>query len=536
MIVFKHIPKQVLFASIFLTLFFINGQAQKLHSQSKEMNERYFAFISDTHMGMGEKNGKWSRTEDFRWPIALKKLLDKLHQLGKGNVDLILVGDILELWQAPSDIDCNRNGDADFGCTIEEAKELTRRVLKAHKESFEALKQFSQKGNNHIYFIPGNHDAALTHKAVWHEVSDVLDAKSGRITWVKNGIWQSPDKLIIAEHGQQIGSDVNRFDDWPITYDKTIKRFIRPFGEQGVQKLFNEQEAQFPIIDNLSPEIQGAWLRAKDRGVWGSAKDLARLSWFLIIQTSIDQKVDLTGKNDKEQGLTKKLTSFEINEARDLGFTLIANALPLDDPLRHDLLSEEVDEKIKKLQSELTKQVKELPDEAIQTLCAYLVLRASKKLCGSGSLGKAGAKSILEIFMAENAIMSDHLSKRKKRYPDFVAFIYGHTHKFEIGHSVKLKDDVSETITVFNSGAFQRVIDFKNYKNRMRSEYPGKELQEGLSLLKHNKDLLPCYTVIHGPHKFGDKNIRFETKFWIMPEDEKAEGIFRSVGTHRCEW
>jgi hypothetical protein len=33
---------------------------------------------------------------------------------------------------------------------------------------------------------------------------------------VTRGFWMSPDGRIVAEHGHQVGNDVNRYDRWPV--------------------------------------------------------------------------------------------------------------------------------------------------------------------------------------------------------------------------------------------------------------------------------------------------------------------------------
>jgi hypothetical protein len=68
---------------------------------------------------------------------------------------------------------------------------------------------------------------------------------------VSSGIWTSNDGRIIAEHGHQIGSDVNRYESWPEIVQRVdgIDYVIRPWGERFVQQLFNAEEARYPITD-----------------------------------------------------------------------------------------------------------------------------------------------------------------------------------------------------------------------------------------------------------------------------------------------
>src|SRR5262249_50689760 len=63
---------------------------------------RMIVFISDLHFGLGRRSdGSWSPKEDFRWPGALKGFLDEMGRRGNDRVDLVIVGDFLELWQPP---------------------------------------------------------------------------------------------------------------------------------------------------------------------------------------------------------------------------------------------------------------------------------------------------------------------------------------------------------------------------------------------------------------------------------------------------
>src|SRR5207253_2977251 len=57
------------------------------------------AFISDLHLGLGKQpDGRWWPKKDFRWTNALFGFLDELSKWGEDRVDLVIVGDFLELW------------------------------------------------------------------------------------------------------------------------------------------------------------------------------------------------------------------------------------------------------------------------------------------------------------------------------------------------------------------------------------------------------------------------------------------------------
>lgn len=140
-------------------------------------------------------------------------------------------------------------------------QEIVDAVVKAHPDALTSLRNLSQDGDNRLHIVPGNHDSALLLKPIWQPVGDALQADRGRINLVTSGIWVSPDGGVVAEHGHQIGSDVNRYDHWPnITRRrKTTSYITRPWGKYFVQNIFNEVEGEeYAIIDNISPETAGA--------------------------------------------------------------------------------------------------------------------------------------------------------------------------------------------------------------------------------------------------------------------------------------
>ena len=100
---------------------------------------RTIVFISDLHLGLGkDANGKWFPTEDFRWPNAFKGFLNHISEVGNGAVDLVIVGDFLELWQPPANVPCKGPND-DYGCSLSEIKATVRAVIAGHQDE---LKNF----------------------------------------------------------------------------------------------------------------------------------------------------------------------------------------------------------------------------------------------------------------------------------------------------------------------------------------------------------------------------------------------------------
>src|SRR5947199_6989910 len=83
---------------------------------------RPIVVISDLHFGVGKSGEEWDRLEDFRWNTALRGFLDKVSTRFGNAVDLVVAGDLLELWQHPK-ICCQGCG-ADLGCRVTDIEKI----------------------------------------------------------------------------------------------------------------------------------------------------------------------------------------------------------------------------------------------------------------------------------------------------------------------------------------------------------------------------------------------------------------------------
>jgi UDP-2,3-diacylglucosamine pyrophosphatase LpxH len=478
-----------------------------------ESKGRYLAFISDLHVGLGDIDGKWHPYEDFRWPDALKGLLNEIQLRGRGRVDLVIVGDFLELWQLPDHISCKGNG-SDLGCTVEEMVEVAQLVIDGHKEIFTALRSFSQRDDNRIHILPGNHDAAMLLPDVWKLVGDELGAESGRIRLESDGFFVSGDGFIVAEHGNQILGDANRYPSWPEVLDAPTQLVRRPVGEILVQQLFNDIERDYPIIDNLSPEWAGAWYRARDRGFWRSAGDFAHFLILASFEISNSHRINLLGKNEGAPS-----GDWNIKYARRLGYKLFAYSLPKGDTLRKSLLGTTPESGIEELRKNLTKLIRDenvVPDAQVMDFCDLIAVNSDDHRCRDPKLGQP-----LKMIPGARAwLMREHLINRREKFPQMTFFVYGHTHGCEVGHAVALKG--SDRATVHNTGAFQRLIDRAEYLKKLHQEHPGVSPSEGLSKLTLEDDFEPSYTVVLAPWTSNAYN-KPKTWRWLMPEGKKGK-------------
>jgi UDP-2,3-diacylglucosamine pyrophosphatase LpxH len=497
-----------------------NGPAvARVLYQAPAASPRHSVFISDLHFGVGKQaGGAWDPTEDFRWPTALEGFLNKITEDGQQRVDLVIVGDFLELWQPPAGIKCDGAG-ADLGCTIDEMAALVEKVAAEHAADLAILRAFAERGENRLHIIVGNHDSTLRYAAIWNALGAALNAGSGRINLVTEGAWISADGRILAEHGNQIGQDVNKYATWP-----TISRhvggkdyIVRPWGELFVQRLFNDQEKTYSIIDNLSPETAGARYRAADRGLWGSASDVARLLSFNLLETSLRQKSVMLGKPPAGK------VNWDIGIARAKGAMLFLYALPKEDPLRQQLSSNDDDAKaIKAELAKLANDKERLPDAEVQQLCDMIAVNEKDQICWDMQLG-----SLAEHFLSSKSkVMAKHLAARQADYKSMRVFIYGHTHQFEEPWRVEVEGS-PVTITIANTGAFQRLIDDAGFLRRLGGR-PPEEALRSMSL----EELPPCYTAVVVSAPASGQLPVPKTVAWHMPED--GAGSFTTPDDPKC--
>lgn len=461
--------------------------------------ERTTVFISDTHFGVGkDATGHWDPTEDFRWPGALHGFLDYLAQQYPGPVDLVILGDFLELWQPPTSIPCIGNGP-NLGCTVDEAAAIATLVVREHAQELQQLKAFSQRGDNRLYVVPGNHDSALLEPSVRAPLSQALDPASGRVVFRDDGLWTSADGTVLAEHGHQIGADLNRFDQWPVvaTVADGQRYMIQPWGEQFVQRLFNATEREYPIIDNVSPESVGAKYRFANRGVAGTAADLARFIAFNLFETSVIQKIHVLGDDDEHY----PQPAWDIAFARSQGYKLFSDSLAADDPFRGRILEQGGDGDA--LRAQLTGLARQLSDEDIEQLCAHLAARNGSTSC----LHKVQGAVIQTVINTKRGVLRAHLRGRLQSHPKVIYFVYAHTHQLEEPWAVELSG--ARKVMIANTGAFQRTIDEASFKALLAA----KGVSEDVALKKIALEDLPaCYTFV------SIANGRMQTLRWSQTE------------------
>jgi UDP-2,3-diacylglucosamine pyrophosphatase LpxH len=445
-------------------------------------------FISDLHMGVGRlADGRWSNFEDFRWAPEFRAFLDEIDRAGKGATDLVIVGDAFELWQSTTD-DCIYP-QKDFGCTEVDAMARMRRVVANHADELAALGAFAKRGTNHVVFVPGNHDAALLFDGVARMALTAIGAGTA-VEVNRTGAWISPDDAIYAEHGHEIGKEVNRFDDWPHPFVGSPPHLQRPWGEQFVQHYYNKFESKYPIIDNILSEGVGVHYAMKAEGVTETAADIGRFVNFFVTKLSWAQFSGSVGGGENSR-------DWDIESVRQLGDRFFIESLPPNDPLRSA-----ADEAAK--EHVLGLSIHDLTDDDIREICdARLALNAAQpkvKLvsapdrCPRRTTGALAQKGLRR---SRDAILREHLQKRFQEMshaepsaPKFQLFVFGHTHLAEDAFR-PMQGTLSDwQLVAVNTGAWQRVIDPADLK-----EWQGARTEASV-LTAEPEQLPPCYSVV----------------------------------------
>lgn len=473
------------------------------HTPAVSFPNRTAIFVSDLHMGVGrdpENTARWHNTEDFRWHKEFEDFLSWAATAGENRADLVLLGDVLELWQDLSPSTCKHtNLGQDYGCSADEALKRARRVTEQHAPVFRALGAFADQGDNRVTIVAGNHDAALAFPSVRNLVVSATRSKHGRISVETRGYWRSPDGKIVAEHGQQMGNDPNRFIGWPdapfIERDGTL--FLRqPWGENFVQSVFNGFEERYPTIDNLSSESAGLSFAVRHMGVAATLSKAGQFARFLVFQQSWGQLKQFLGESSSvpKWTLSEVRTGLTSSEARwrflvdsvgeDMGMSAYiyehASSLEQSPEFDDDELTELCNIRWGRKQAD--------PDASV-TLCAH-----------SGDLGMLTEEARKKLGITSAArIMEEHLTEIRQRIASmdgdggsFAYYVYGHTHK-EHGLCSPFGSSKPWRPQAINDGAWQRTASAPVFCAIARARNLADS--EAMAVIAP-EDLPPCYPFV----------------------------------------
>lgn len=473
----------------------LSGAAAPVNATS----QRTVVAVSDLHVGAGRgDDGLWMPFEDFRWDTDFAAFLDHLSSTHGDSVDLVLAGDVFELWQSPSmqcSTDLTHPGcvvkdcvlvDRDLGCSEADAVARLRYVLQHHAQFVALLKGFAMKGQNRVTIVPGNHDAALLFPAVAQLLRSYFTGY--RISLESSGYWLSEDGQIYADHGHQF-DPFNKFADWPTPFQmKDGVRYIsKPWGENMVREFYEQYEYIFPVIDNLGSDLEGIQFGLARASRLESAVAVAKLLRFLVVLQSFRQRLDLLGDGNANVGQAKwdydairqKPATFYIDSLSDdpamkaLAQSLLASAASFDGAA---LTREEIDQICRKkalLNSVGTTQ-------GTVTPCPTMVLGGLAAMADK----EYSAMRRYLIKALPEAADAGHRSALADLY------IYGHTHRAVSETKLKLGDTTYgyHQLMFANTGAFQRVATLDKV-NQIAA-------RPGAPAVLTPDDLPACYTYV----------------------------------------
>lgn len=501
----------------------VHGGRASLHPLSPPPEgARTAIFISDLHMGPGRGPGDaWHAFEDFRWEEDFAAFLTKIDASG-GATDLVLVGDAFELWQS-STKEC-ASCFQDAGCTEGEALARLDRALRDHAPVIRALGAFARRGDNRVYFLPGNHDAALLFPGVAERLLAALEAP-GRAAVPESGYWLSPDGRVYAEHGHQIPGDLNAYEDWPKPFVGVFRRHLRrSWGEQFVRSFFNPYELSYPVIDNVNPASAGVSYGLAHEKLAGLGRALGRFIVFALTRTSPLQAGEFAG------GAAGGAVAWDVAAIRKQKGAFLQQALADDDPLSLEAAAAGA-------AGGLDEAAAALGEEEILEICeerAALADETPPRASRCPTLPGAGAAAGRVLSSRRKAIgerMAGALADVRRAAPErepFTVFIWGHSHVAEAASRVDAP--AGWGADVLNSGAWQRVVSRQWFETNAKAEgLPKKDWITGI----HLDDLPRCYSFIRSPASGGAPQL----VYWSAASDgqfAEAESCVAACRTKGC--
>lgn len=449
-------------------------------------SDRHVVFISDLHVGAGQKaKDDWHRIEDFRWQDEFNLFLAHIGKRGKDQVDLVLLGDVFELWQSPAmecsndltkpgchTLDCN-DTDSAIGCTETEALERLKIVLDRHPAFVMALSKFAARGSNRVVIVPGNHDAALTFPALRQLLAE--RAGSPNVAVEAKGHWLSSDGVIYGDHGHQF-DELNMFPNWPQPFIKRAgtQYLFKPWGENMVQRFYNQYEAVYPIIDNLTDEKAGVSYAVKQAGFVNTTAAIRRFVRFFLYEQSVQQVAASLGDDGKMQ--------WDYSDVRTRLPAFFLDILPAE-------------QRSAGLETGFAPQ--SLLTFEIDAICSAKAAQPGTARCpDKGKVLGAGLTSAMSNLKDQQRTYLRQVLPKLTAAGHVPAsvYVYGHTHNARPPTTVQLGEmsDGSRSAIVANTGAFQRTATPAQI-DRIIASAAGQG-RRPLDLMP--EDLPPCYTFV----------------------------------------
>lgn len=207
--------------------------------------------ISDIHLGCADSNDDHVYDKN-----QLSSFIKTIPEARDGKVELFINGDFLEFAQVKPEV--YTLNSKHFWCSEQESLEKLEVIISGHKDVFEALKGFQEKGNV-ITIAPGNHDVDL----FWGKVRERIIKEIGSVNFeeFRDHYYRFNNKLLIG-HGHSF-DPANRFKNWtnpncdslgvPLRDASGMPRLEMCPGTLFMVKIVNWLEKDYPFADNVKP-------------------------------------------------------------------------------------------------------------------------------------------------------------------------------------------------------------------------------------------------------------------------------------------
>ncbi|MBL7545176.1 MAG: hypothetical protein JNL11_15265 [Bdellovibrionaceae bacterium] len=214
--------------------------------EKKESPKKIKLVISNLHLGKGRflENGGMNPLEEFYFN---EKFVEYINYYSSGiykdyEVELIINGDFINFLQV------DYKGHFLAVLTESVSLELLKKVVKGHKNVFDALAAFAIKENKTITYIIGNEDQAM----LWPSCKIYLNQVVGSPIRFKN-IMHYFDGFHV-EHGHMYDA-INRVDPKKFFLKKNLPEPILnlPIGSHFFIELVLKIKLKYPFIDKIRP-------------------------------------------------------------------------------------------------------------------------------------------------------------------------------------------------------------------------------------------------------------------------------------------
>jgi hypothetical protein len=502
-----------------------------------------------------DRKGRWLATEDFRWTRALATYLDALMDRDE-PVDLVIAGGLVNLWQAPRDLSCSGPD-----CQGEQVVKTAQAIVAAHGQDLALLGRFARVNDNRLYVIPSTKEGAFADAKVWGPIKEAMLNEVDEEALAALQPPPPPEPAQEEEGAEDLLAEEDGEDDEP-EVEEAIEKEPRELGEaqiyvvsdgvwasvngqvvvspgdalgpdpRFVQSIINQREAKLPLIDNLRPFSRGALL-----SLGGDPKRPEAIAAFLhdyAIHTTPSRR----SRHLKNEG-SDNTPEWNAKKARKRGHLFFVDSLHPDLDVRAGLLNGQGEYWLS-LREALSEEAESLSASEVDAICDKIAINnGTFGLKGSYPRCDLGRDDTTRISAGKGAWLSEKIREQHPGQDTMGVFVYGATNEPEANWEVPKDRRGRDMVTVYNSGAFQRVADAKIYR-AMTAKLLGK--RDGDVTNREMTATLGKLDLRHFPACYSTVIVEFEgaipsadLKHWYLPE-KAQEGNFVTACDRRCGW